>query len=217
MISLTEENYLKALFLLSQNKEDVSINELSKHLKIKMPTANSMIKRLAEKKYVQYESYKPLKLTSKGKKEAALILRKHRLTEMFLVQVLGLGWEEVHHIAEQIEHIQSVTFFDKMDLLLGHPNFDPHGSPIPDKDGKLPSINYLALSDCHINQTVVLAAVLDSSEDFLRYLNSKFIKLGNSIAIKHIEDYDGTMTIIMDNQTTLTLSKTVSKKLLVHT
>src|SRR6187402_3263625 len=137
MHSYTEENYLKALFNMANDKGEVSPNELSKHLGIKMPTVNSMMKKLAEKKLVYYESYKPLKLTEKGKKEAGLIIRKHRLTEMFLVQKMEFGWEEVHEIAEQIEHIQSPVFFEKMDLLLGYPKIDPHGSPIPDKNGKM--------------------------------------------------------------------------------
>src|SRR3982751_2858382 len=107
MNSFTEENYLKALFNLANEKGEVSVNDLSKQLQIKMPTVNSMMKRLAEKKLVTYESYKPLKLTEKGKKEAGIIIRKHRLTEMYLVEKMGFGWEQVHEIAEQIEHIQA--------------------------------------------------------------------------------------------------------------
>ena len=114
MHSYTEENYLKALFNLSAEKGEVSPNEVSKQLGIKMPTVNSMMKKLAEKKLVIYESYKPIRLTEKGKKEAGLIIRKHRLTEMFLVQQMGFGWEEVHEIAEQVEHLQSPVFFEKM-------------------------------------------------------------------------------------------------------
>jgi len=119
-------------------------------LSVSTPTANSMIKRLHEKEFVVYEKYKPIKLTEKGKKEAALIVRKHRLTEMFLVEKMGFGWEKVHAIAEQIEHIKSPIFFDKMDELLGYPNLDPHGSPIPNKEGKIESLqnSELKLSDC---------------------------------------------------------------------
>ena len=121
MYSLVEENYLKALYLLSlDNEGEVSVNDLSKHLDIKMPTVTSMMKKLAKKGMVQYESYKPSRLSEEGDKVAALIIRKHRLTEMFLVEKMGFGWEEVHDIAEQIEHIQSPTFFAKMDALLGH-------------------------------------------------------------------------------------------------
>src|SRR6187402_3217126 len=121
MHSYTEENYLKALFNMANDKGEVSPNELSKRLDIKMPTVTSMMKKMAEKKLVHYESYKPLRLTDKGKKEAGLIIRKHRLTEMFLVDKMKIGWEDVHDIAEQVEHLQSSIFFEKMDELLGHP------------------------------------------------------------------------------------------------
>src|SRR5690606_35784436 len=143
MISQTEENYLKALFALSGTTGEASVNELSKQLDIKMPTVNSMMKRLAEKGLVLYESYKPLKLTEKGRKEAALIIRKHRLIEMYLVEKMGFGWEEVHDIAEQIEPIQSPAFFPKMDALLGYPKVDPHGSPIPVVNGQVISEHYI--------------------------------------------------------------------------
>ena len=135
--SLTKENYLKALFALSNEADEVTVNELSKRLGIKMPTVTSMMKKLAEKKLVNYESYKPLRLTEKGKREAGIIIRKHRLTEMFLAEIMGFGWEEVHEIAEQVEHIQSPDFFEKMDKMLGYPKIDPHGSPIPDKTGRM--------------------------------------------------------------------------------
>src|SRR5271154_3393130 len=157
MISLTEENYLKELFNLSSETGEVNVNELSKRLEIKMPTVTIMMKKLAEMGLVHYESYKPLKLTENGKKEAGLIIRKHRLTEMFLVEKMGFGWEDVHEIAEQIEHIHSPDFFDKMDELLGFPKIDPHGSPIPDKNGKMEWKQYHKLSDCKTGDTIKLA------------------------------------------------------------
>ncbi|HEY5369561.1 MAG TPA: metal-dependent transcriptional regulator, partial [Hanamia sp.] len=147
MNSLTEENYLKALFNIANKDGEVNVAELSKTLDIKMPTVTSMMKKLSKKKLVHYESYKPLRLTEKGKKEAGLIIRKHRLTEMFLVDKMHLGWEDVHDIAEQIEHIQSRVFFEKMDELLGYPKVDPHGSPIPDVKGKVVWKDYNKLSD----------------------------------------------------------------------
>ncbi len=148
MHSLIEENYLKALFNLSGATGEVNVIELSRQLQIKMPTVTSMMKKLAIKKLVHYQSYQPPRLTEKGKKEAAVIIRKHRLTEMFLVQTMGFGWEDVHDIAEQVEHIQSAQFFEKMDELLGYPKLDPHGSPIPDKNGKMEWRQYTKLSDC---------------------------------------------------------------------
>lgn len=215
MYSPAEENYLKALLLLSEETGETGVNELSKRLEIKMPTVNSMIKRLAEKKLVYYESYQPLQLTPKGKKEAALILRKHRLTEMYLVDKMGFGWEEVHEIAEQVEHIQSPRFFEKMDELLSHPTIDPHGSPIPDASGKISWTRYEKLSDCASGATVSFVAVTNSAADFLRYLNDKGLKLGMKISIKAIESYDKSMIVSYTGHPSETLSSTVCEKLLV--
>src|SRR5690606_37984598 len=140
-----------------------------------------------------YESYKPLKLTEKGRKEAASIIRKHRLTEMYLVEKMGFGWEEVHDIAEQIEHIKSPLFFEKMDALLGYPKVDPHGSPIPDTEGKIESENYIKLSDCKEGDTVTFMAVSHSSEDLLIFLNNRDLTLGSTIEVKMIEPFDESM------------------------
>jgi len=214
--SLAEENYLKALFNLSNGTGVVNVNELSKHLNIKMPTVTSMMKKLAAKNLVHYESYKPLKLTDLGKKEAAAIIRKHRLMEMFLVEKMGFGWEQVHDIAEQIEHIQSPLFFEKMDELLGYPKVDPHGSPIPDKEGNFNWKEYSKLSDCKINDTVTLGAVVNNSSEFLEFLNSRNLRLGLKIKIISIEPFDKTMVVQYENHPAETLSYTVSKRLLVE-
>lgn len=215
MHSYTEENYLKELFNLQNDKGEVSVNELSKRLDLKMPTVNSMMKRLADKKLVHYESYKPIRLTEKGKKEAGLVIRKHRLTEMFLVQKMGFGWEEVHAIAEQVEHIQSKPFFEKMDELLGHPKVDPHGSPIPDRNGKVQWLQYQRLSDCTPGATVRLVAVTQSAEDFLRFLNGRGLHLGVELKVKAVEAYDGSVVVSYGKKTE-TLSKVVGEKLLVE-
>ncbi len=215
MISHTEENYLKVLFNLTNLKGEASVNEIGKQLEIKMPTVNSMMKRLSEKGLVIYESYKPLKLTEEGRKAAALIIRKHRLTEMYLVEKMGFGWEEVHQIAEQIEHIQSPEFFTKMDELLGFPKVDPHGSPIPDIHGVMRSENYILLKDCKVGDVVVLMAVKSSSEEFLRYLNTKNIELGATINILAIEPFDESVSISYTDKRVEVLSDKVASNLLV--
>ena len=214
--SLTEENYLKALFALSNDTNAVTVNELSKNLGIKMPTVTSMMKKLAEKKLVNYESYKPLSLTDKGKREAGMIIRKHRLTEMFLVEVMGFGWEEVHEIAEQVEHIQSPVFFEKMDQMLGYPKIDPHGSPIPDKNGRMEWKPYKKLSDCKPGSEVKLAAVLNSSVEFLKYLNGRELKLGTRLKVKSKESFDGSMMISVARKPLEMLSSTVCSMLMVE-
>ena len=216
MHSYTEENYLKALFNLANQKGEVSPNELSKRLAIKMPTVNSMMKKLAEKKLVYYESYKPLRLTEKGKKEAGLIIRKHRLTEMFLVQKMDFGWEQVHEIAEQIEHLHSPRFFEKIDEMLRYPTIDPHGSPIPDKTGRIDWVHYEKLSECRPGETVTLAAVIHTTDEFLKFLNSRELQLGLKIKIKSIEKFDGSMVVAYNKKKNEALSYTVSERLLVE-
>ena len=216
MTSLTEENYLKALFHLGGEREHVSVKQLAQVLDIKMPTVTSMMKKLAEKELVHYESYKPLKLTSQGKKEAALIIRKHRLTEMYLVEKMGFGWEQVHEIAEQVEHINSAIFFERMDELMGHPTIDPHGSPIPDKNGRVARKSYDKLSDGKAGQSMKLAALTHASPEFLEFLNNKELRLGVRLKIVLVEAFDQSMVVSYPNHPGETLSHTVCERLLVE-
>ena len=214
MNSLTEENYLKAIFHLLDSENQVTVNELSKFLQIKMPSVNSMMKKFADKNWVIYETYKPIKVTELGRKEAAIVVRKHRLTEMFLVEKMGFGWENVHEIAEQLEHVHSEDFFDKMDEILNFPKVDPHGEPIPDKDGIIITQNLKKLSECKVNDMVILTSVTISTDDFLNYLNQRNLALGEEILIKNIEKFDGSMQIVFSDRTEI-LSKMVCEKLLV--
>ena len=214
MNSLTEENYLKAIFHLLDSENQVTVNELSKFLQIKMPSVNSMMKKFADKNWVIYETYKPIKVTELGRKEADIVVRKHRLTEMFLVEKMGFGWENVHEIAEQLEHVHSEDFFDKMDEILNFPKVDPHGEPIPDKDGIIITQNLKKLSECKVNDMVILTSVTISTDDFLNYLNQRNLALGAEILIKNIEKFDGSMQIEFSDRTEV-LSKMVCEKLLV--
>ncbi|MBW8362284.1 MAG: metal-dependent transcriptional regulator [Kaistella sp.] len=215
MISLTEENYLKAIFHLTDEENLVTINDLSKFLNVKMPSVNSMMKKFAEKKWIVYESYKPLKITDTGMKEAALVVRKHRLTEMFLVEKMNFGWENVHEIAEQLEHLQSEIFFDKMDEILNYPKLDPHGEPIPDKDGCIIAQDLQKLSACKTGERVTFASVTISSHDFLNYLNDKNLVLGTAIEVLNIEKFDQSMSVRINKKKEI-LSKMVCEKLLVN-
>lgn len=216
MNTYAEENYLKELFNLSIKTGEVSVQELSKALGIKMPSVNSMIKKLAEKKMVSYASYKPLRLTDLGKKNAGLVVRKHRLTEMYLVQKMGFGWEQVHQIAEQVEHLQSPLFFEKMDELLGFPTVDPHGSPIPDKNGKVQWLQLKKLSELQVGEKVKIVAVTNSSEEFLKFLNTKGLHLGLSIKILAIEKFDGSMQVNYGTKKNEMISVIVAEKLLTQ-
>ncbi|MCH5688828.1 metal-dependent transcriptional regulator [Niabella sp. W65] len=211
----TEENYLKAIFNLSATKGEANVNELSRQLDIKMPTVNSMMKKLSDRGLIIYESYKPVRLTKKGQKEAAMIIRKHRLTEMYLVEKMGFGWDEVHDIAEQIEHVQSPEFFAKMDELLGYPKVDPHGSPIPDRNGKMEWTEYHKLNECKPGDTVIFKAVTHSSDDFLKFLNTRELLLETVIKVISIESFDGTITVEYNKRKQELLSNIVCDKILV--
>ncbi len=178
MASPTEENYLKALFNLANSQGEITLSELASRLQVSLPTANSMVKSLQKSQWVNYEKYKPLTLTAEGQLLAASIIRKHRLTELFLVHVMKFGWEEVHEVAEQIEHIHAPKFFERMDEMLGHPAADPHGSPIPGLDGKLHQQSYVTLSSALPGQKVELLALSNSSAEFLEFLNSRGLSLG---------------------------------------
>lgn len=215
MNSLTEENYLKAIFHLHTNEGPVTINELSKMLNIKMPSVNNMMKKFAAKNWVIYERYAPLKITPKGLKEAAIVVRKHRLTEMYLVEKMGFGWEQVHEIAEQLEHIKSDLFFEKIDELLDYPNTDPHGSPIPDKQGNVPLHDFIKLSNCKPGQKVIFAALTESPNDFLKFLNQKKLKLQTKIKILETEPFDKSMKVSYDDRQEI-FSEIVCEKILVE-
>ena len=216
MASPTEENYLKALFNLKDEDGKVSISELSSTLEVSMPTANSMVKNLLKKGLINYEKYKPIQLTAEGSRMAALVIRKHRLTEMYLAEKMGFGWEEVHDIAEQIEHIKSPIFFKRMDELLNHPQVDPHGSPIPNAQGIIANLNHKPLSEHAAGDKVKLAALAHSSSEFLDFLNSRNLKLGTELKVISVESFDGSMVVSYAGHSSEGLSAMVCDRLLVE-
>lgn len=173
-----------------------------------------MVKNLKNQGFLSYEKYKPLSLTGKGRKAAALILRKHRLTEMFLVEKMGFGWEEVHEIAEQVEHIASPVFFDRMDELMDFPSVDPHGSPIPDKEGKIHQLSNKRLNECTPGVEVVLAALGESSKEFLEFLDSRGLALGSRLKVISKSAFDNSILVAFDDKKE-SLSNKVSERLLV--
>lgn len=216
MSTETKENYVKALFHLHQVNEEISLSDLSEELEVSKPTANDMIKKLQAEGIVVSERYKPIKITAKGKQHAAKIIRKHRLSEMFLLKLMKFGWEEVHEIAEELEHIKTDKFFDRMDELLDYPTTDPHGSPIPDKDGNFNRKNYKKLSQVDANATVVIKALRNSSSEFLLYLNNKAIQLDTKMIINSKEPFDGSLTVAYDDLTNVVLTAPVCERILVE-
>ncbi len=216
MPTQTKENYLKAIYFINQKSKEISLTELSNKMSVSKPTVNNMVKKMEIKGWLSYEKYKPIKLTPKGKKMGALIVRKHRLTEMFLSQVMGFGWEEVHDIAEEIEHISSNIFFDRMDEILGFPTIDPHGSPIPDKNGNLVKVDYLKLSEINEGQKVKLCGLTNSSQELLLYLNKKKIKLGTELIVYQIEVFDNSFEVSLNDHSKVFLTNEVCQSLLVE-
>jgi len=216
MLSQTEENYLKAIGKLAGEAGAVGTAELSKALNVSAPTVNSMMKRLDEKGLVSYKKYRPATMTEKGRKAAAGIIRRHRLTEMFLQEKMGFDWEQVHEVAEQIEHVSSPAFFDRMDEILGFPRFDPHGSPIPDRHGEIKKRHLKKLCDAVSGQQVELVALDNTTNDFLAFLNKRGLTIGALLTVKSVEPYDGSMEVMKNDGEVITLGMQVCRDLLVE-
>lgn len=198
--SQSEENYLKALFSLRNEQNEVNVSDLSNELGISTPSANSMVKKLAISQFVVYKKYKPLVVTEKGIVAAALIIRKHRLTEMFLVEKMNFPWDQVHEIAEQMEHIKSPLLFDRMDEIMGYPSTDPHGSPIPTKEGKILERDLVPLNKIEKGNSVVLASLTNSSQQLLQFLTKKELPLGTTLLVHDVEPFDGSVTVVYDDK-----------------
>ena len=197
MISFTEENYLKALLRISfdSGNDEVGTNELAMNLGVKPATANDMLKRLRDKSLVDFEKYKKITLTREGKNIATEVIRKHRLWETFLYEKLGFSWDEVHDVAEQLEHIQSSKLIDKLEKFLDYPAFDPHGDPIPSKGGELTKQFRKTLLDIPVGQVCKMVAVKDNSSAFLQYVVKVGLGINNEIYVLSRQEYDALMVI----------------------
>jgi DtxR family Mn-dependent transcriptional regulator len=215
MLSFTEENYLKAIYHLSDGgTKAVLTNEIAEAMETKPASVTDMVKRLASKNMITYERYYGVNVTKPGKSEALSIIRKHRLWETFLVEKLGFNWDEVHDVAEQLEHIQSPLLIQKLDEFLGFPSVDPHGDPIPDKHGKFHITRQIPIADSSGKKTVV-SAVKDSSPAFLQYLNKIGVYIGVSIQVLEKIEFDRSVEIMIDGKRKLYISKEASENILV--
>jgi len=216
MNSFTEENYLKAIYkLLELETDTVTTNAIAEKMNTKAATVTDMLKKLADKKLIYYQKYQGVTLTAKGEKVALNIIRKHRLWEMFLVEQFEFGWDEVHDVAEQLEHINSEKLVIQLDKFLNYPKVDPHGDPIPDANGKFSVKKSKALSAYNINDTCIMTGVVDHSPTFLKYLDSSGIALGNEIKIKHIIEFDKSLQIQINKKNIFSISNDVAKNILV--
>ncbi|MCE2937214.1 MAG: metal-dependent transcriptional regulator [Cyclobacteriaceae bacterium] len=214
MLSLAEENYLKAIYHLSLGGQAVLTNDLAAQLHTKAASVTDMIKRLSLKALVRHEKYYGVTLTKKGTQAALSIVRKHRLWETFLVQKLGFTWDEVHEVAEQLEHIQSARLIEALDEFLGYPSVDPHGDPIPDKTGKMTTSADRALSEMSPGFQGRIQAVKDSDSQLLKYLDKLGAHPGTPIQLVAIETFDGSLEVII-RKTRYFLSREVSQNILV--
>ena len=192
----SEENYIKTIFHLGKKgTKEVATNSIAELMETKPSSVTDMVKKLSEKDLVNYRPYQGVSLTAMGNKMALGIIRKHRLWEVFLVEKLDFKWDEVHDIAEQLEHIKSDKLIDSLDRLLGFPEFDPHGDPIPNKDGEFKERDRLLLSDVPIRTMGICVGVRDSSTSFLKFLDKNNIALGNRLQVLEIEEFDGSLLI----------------------
>lgn len=197
----SEENYLKSIFHLNKgSSKAVSTNALAKQMETKPSSVTDMVRRLSEKGLVNYKKYKGVSLSAEGSRLALSVIRKHRLWEVFLVEKLEFSWDEVHEVAEQLEHIKSEKLIDMLDELLGFPQFDPHGDPIPAKDGSLPSGNKQLLSNMPLGTNGICVGVKDSSASFLKFLDKNQIALGHHIELLEREEFDNSLYIKVDGR-----------------
>lgn len=216
MLSSTEENYLKTIFsLIEDNKGTASTNEIAEKIKTKAPTVTDMLKRLSTKKLIIYKPYQGVFFTDKGLSIALNLVRKHRIWETFLVNKLGFGWDEVHEVAEELEHVKSAKLINKLDAFLNFPKFDPHGDPIPDKDGRLEFHKDVTISNLGKNHFGLIVGLKDTSSDFLNYLVKSGLTIGQSVGVKDINEFDQSIDIIIGSSNTLTVSDTVAQNIFI--
>ncbi len=207
-MTFSEENYLKTIYhLTSTSMQEVSTNAIAEKTETKASSVTDMLKKLAEKDLVFYKKYKGVSLTEKGILSAKMIVRKHRLWEVFLVEKLDFTWDEVHDVAEQLEHIKSEKLINKLDDFLGNPTEDPHGDPIPDAEGKIIKVEKLLLSELSENQTGICVGVKDTSSEFLKYLDKNQIALGSKIKVLIKEEFDLSLKIKMETSEMLVSHK----------
>jgi len=217
MRTSSEEDYLKAIYALSYNNKGASTNALANHLKMKASSITDMLKKLSDKGWVNYEKYKGASLNIDGKIIALSIVRKHRLWETFLVNKLNFKWDEVHEIAEQLEHIKSNELVDRLDDFLGNPKFDPHGDPIPNKNHEITDSRKRSyLSEVEINRDVIIIGVKDSSAQLLQHLEKENMILGKNIIVLEIHDFDKSLRISINGKE-LNISERVAQNVLVQT
>lgn len=216
MFTLSEENYLKSIYKLSQQPDEkITPTAIAESLGNNAASVVDMIRKLKEKELIEYDKKNGVKLTGRGLKDAINIVRKHRLWEVFLLEKLGYEWDEIHDIAEELEHIKDATLADRLEQFLGFPEYDPHGDPIPKSNGKVPKAHSLALSDVKAGSTCAVVAVKDTSSEFLQYLLKLSISIGTQIKLVEKIPFDQSLVININNGEKTTVSQKFSENILV--
>jgi len=214
--TVTEENYIKNIYHLQQATGYTTTNELAAAIKARPASITDMLKKLKTKKIINYEPYKEFQLSSQGKKVALGVIRKHRLWEFFLVEKLQFGWDEVHEVAEELEHITSKLLIEKLDAFLDHPRFDPHGDPIPDSNGKMSIQHEVNLINLPFNKQAEVTSVRSQSTELLELLKHKNINIGTKLEVKKKFDFDNSIEVKMKNLSPVTISEQLAKALFVR-
>lgn len=213
--STSEENYIKAIFHLQGETETVTTNELANDLKTKPASVTDMMKKLKTKKLLHYKPYRGFRLSNEGNKVALNIIRRHRLWEYFLAEKLKFSWEEVHAVAEELEHVSSKKLIDKLDEFLGFPRVDPHGDPIPDSNGKIETSRLVCLTELPLNKVAIVSNVSDQSNEMLELLKHKKITIGTKLEIKKRFGFDQSMEIKIRQQQPFSISGQLAKNIFV--
>ena len=213
--STSEENYIKAIFHLQKEEGIVTTNELERELNTRPASVTDMMKKLRTKKLLHYEAYQGFRLSNEGKKVALNIIRRHRLWEYFLAEKLKFTWDEVHEVAEDLEHVSNKKLIDKLDEFLGFPRVDPHGDPIPDQEGKIETSRQVCLRDLPLNKLATVSHVSDQSSGILELLKHKHIGIGTKLEVKKKFDFDQSMEIKIGRQPVFTISEQLAKNIFV--
>lgn len=217
-MTYSEENYLKIIYHLSANapKGSITTNAIAAEMESKPSSVTDMVQKLADKGLVDYKKYQGVSLTDQGRFTALMIVRKHRLWEVFMLEKLDFSWDEVHDVAEQLEHIKSEKLINKLEEFLGFPTEDPHGDPIPDRNGKLPKMDKKLLSEIAVGKKVICVGVKDSSPPFLQYLDKQQIALGSALEVVAKEDFDLSVQLRVNGRD-VAVSNKIASNLFVKT
>ncbi len=216
MPSSAEENYLKAIFKLSEkNHENISTNSIAKEMNTAPASVSDMLRKLSDKKLIDYKKYKGVQLTKRGREEAVKLIRSHRLWEVFLLDKLGFSWDQVHEIAEEMEHVKSPMLIERLEKFLGYPKYDPHGDPIPDAQGKINYHKEVSLTELKPGDKGKVVGVIEQSTSFLQYLDKIKLSIGSMVQVIELNEYDNSRLIKIKNEEVF-VSEKICKNLMVE-